>query len=372
MFGLSPSLYYPIFLLILLAITLFYYDSLMHMRQRRLLLKVKDKNLVLLFALLFVYVVGLRPVSSVFGDTVNYARGYEEMAAVYDSTQFTASDWLFYQFMFRCSHIMPLSQFFLIVETIYIGTMTWACWRLNKINFPILLICCFGAFSFFSYGVNGIRNGMACNMVMLAITFINGNWRDKAICAGLCVAAANIHHSVMLPIVAMLFTYFYRAPKAMFYFWAASILVSLFLGGTVESFFAGMGYDDRLNDYIASKADDDEMAQFSQTGFRWDFLLYSAMPILMGWFVVFKRGIMDKKYLLLLGTYIYANAFWVMIIRSSFSNRFAYLSWFLYPAVLAYPLLRFPLWKKKQGRYTAYILLAHLGFTLFMAIIGKA
>ena len=76
-------------------------------------------------------------------------------------------------------------------------------------------------------------------------------------------------------------------------------------------------------------------------------------------------------YLLLFGMYVYSNAFWIMVIRSSFSNRFAYLSWFLYPVVLAYPMLRFPLWKQRHGQKTALVLLAHFAFTLVMWLIGK-
>ena len=72
------------------------------------------------------------------------------------------------------------------------------------------------------------------------------------------------------------------------------------------------------------------------------------MPIILAWYIIFKRRIkVDFNYILLLGVYIYSNAFWVMVIRASFSNRFAYLSWFIYPLVLAYPLLKFPIWKKK-------------------------
>jgi predicted GNAT superfamily acetyltransferase len=57
-----------------------------------------------------------------------------------------------------------------------------------------------------------------------------------------------------------------------------------------------------------------------------------------------------------------------MMIRASYSNRFAYLSWFLYALVLAYPCLKFPIWKD-QGRKASFIFLAHLGFTLFMNLI---
>ena len=54
-----------------------------------------------------------------------------------------------------------------------------------------------------------------------------------------------------------------------------------------------------------------------------------------------------------------------MVIRSAFSNRFAYLSWFMYPTVVAYPLIYLPLWED-QDRKTGWILLGYCAFTAFM------
>ena len=57
-----------------------------------------------------------------------------------------------------------------------------------------------------------------------------------------------------------------------------------------------------------------------------------------------------------------------MVIRSEQSNRFAYLSWFIYPLVIAYPLLRMNLWDD-QDRKLAIILFLYSGFTFFMEFI---
>ena len=59
------------------------------------------------------------------------------------------------------------------------------------------------------------------------------------------------------------------------------------------------------------------------------------------------------------------NAFWIMVIRSAFSNRFAYLSWFIYPIVIAYPLVNLRVWDD-QDRKTGWILLSYVGFTAVM------
>ena len=63
--------------------------------------------------------------------------------------------------------------------------------------------------------------------------------------------------------------------------------------------------------------------------------------------------------------YCLCNAFWIMVIRSAFSNRFAYLSWFLYPVVVAYPLVNLEI-RDDQDSFTGRILLAYAAFSSFM------
>lgn len=185
------------------------------------------------------------------------------------------------------------------------------------------------------------------------------------IAALLAFVAINIHRTTILPIGMMVASLWCVKPfKTAYTFWILSILISLVAGGTVTAFFSTLGFDDRLS-YLSNEVDE---GMFSHTGFRWDFLLYSMMPIVLGYYVVIKRGIQDKTYLMLLNTYTLSNAFWVMVIRANYSNRFAYLSWFMYPIVLAYPLLKLDIWGKEQGKRLNQIMLAHIGFTWFMSI----
>ena len=158
----------------------------------------------------------------------------------------------------------------------------------------------------------------------------------------------------------------------MFYVWVGAILISLSLGETIANLISLISYDERLAE-IALKGDDvaDEWGESLKHQFRWDFLLYSAMPIVLAYYTIFKRKLFNDTYLLLLGTYIYANSFWVLVIRDLFSNRYAYLSWFIYPIVLAYPLLNLPVFEKNHSQKTAWILLGHFGFTTIMWMLGK-
>lgn len=102
---------------------------------------------------------------------------------------------------------------------------------------------------------------------------------------------------------------------------------------------------------------------FSHTGFRWDFLIFSAVPIWWGWHVTNRLKSKDRSYEIVLNTYILANSIWVMVSRAAFSNRFAMLSWFLYFLVMAYPLLKFELYKNQGGRISIVLI-----FMLLIAI----
>lgn len=174
---------------------------------------------------------------------------------------------------------------------------------------------------------------------------------------------------MFLPVCAAWLSLFYKNTKFYLYCWLFSIVLSVSIGGALETYFASLNVvdDERFSSYLLNKNFSD---QFSYTGFRWDFLLYSVMPIWLGWYVVIKRKIYNDQYLLLLHTYLLSNAFWIMLIRASFSNRFAYLSWFMYPIVLAYPLLILPVWRCNR-RKIVIILMAHYMFTYLMWLIGK-
>lgn len=319
----------------------------------------------LILSLILAIWIGMRPTDTIFfGDTVNYAYQYELYALGFVGEPENVGEWVWAKFMYFCSQIMSVNGFFTLVDLCYFGITLWACKRLTKNNVLISLLFFLGSFSFYSYGTNGIRNGLACTIVLLVFSYANGNKRDLTKAGFLSFIAINIHRTTMLPIGMMVASlWFIKKFKTAFAFWICSILVSLVASGAVSAFFAALGFDDRLS-YLSATVDE---TMFSRTGFRWDFLLYSMMPIVLGYYVVIKRGIQDKTYLMLLNTYTLSNAFWVMVIRASYSNRFAYLSWFMYPIVLAYPLLKLNIWGPEQGSRLNQIMLAHVGFTWFMS-----
>ena len=327
----------------------------------------------IVLTVIIILFMGSRPNESYFGDTFSYTHTFNLMQNGYATpSASTGGEWLWARIMFAfATGSGDVHAFFLVTDLLYYGLMLLCCWRLFPNNTWLAMLFFIGSFSTYSYGVNGIRNGVACSVVLVAIALAAGGTKPERY-AGLLLTlvAIAIHRSTALPIAALWAAVFIiRHPKQAIYFWVAAIFLSLLVGNRVGDFFASLGFDDRMTSYFQGQYDAKDMAQFSRTGFRWDFLLYSAMPVLFTWYLTVKRNFNDRAFNIIAVTYILANAFWILVIRAAFSNRFAYLSWFMYPLVICYPLLRFNIWPD-QDRKTALILLLFYGFTYLMYLIS--
>lgn len=367
--------YYFIFWFIVLLFTVDKFDTIYRCQNYMILYKRDNYIPLIAFIAFLIIFLGFRPISGYyFGDTSNYAASYK-MLQVYGAFDAEGStelggDWLFNYVMKSCAPIMPVSCFFVIVIFFYIVMMYMGCRKLDNWHGTTLMLFCLGAFSFYSYAVNGIRNGVACSFVIMAIAGVCKGERIMPI--ALSIIAISCHKSTALPLACMFFTFFVRNPKYMYAVWLGAIFASLLFGDAITSVLSLVSYDERLTSLNMSGEEMSELLEIEvSNSFRWDFLLYSSMPILLGAYTLFVRKIYNNTYLILLGTYIYANAFWILVIRDIFSNRYAYLSWFLYPIVLAYPLLNLPVFEKDHSQKAALILLAHFGFTTIMWMLGK-
>lgn len=364
---LNPALYSSIYLYGVILLSLFATIAL----SRKGYIQLKKNSHATIFAvalcIILIFFLGQRPASAFFGDSFLYRHIFNIYKLGKQVPNEDTSEWLWAKFTYFCSQNFSVSTYLTIIEAGYFGLVLLACRKLTPNNSLITFLFFLGAFSTYTYGVNGIRNGLACSFTLYAIALLSTSRKHLLLAIALSIAALGIHKSTMLPIAA-LFTsvYVIKSFKTTYYFWIASILISLVAGGAVTALFAALGFDDRFSHYALTDADAN---MFSHTGFRWDFLLYSMMPIVLGYYTVIKRGIYDHTYLILLNTYTLANAFWVMVIRANYSNRFAYLSWFMYPIVLAYPLLKLDIWGPEQGKKLAQIMLAQVAFTWIMGFM---
>ena len=312
--------------------------------------------------------LGLRPVDLVFVDTQLYADMYN-IIDEYEEIRWD-NNWMWHGIIVFCKSLgFNVNQYFLLIESVYIGSLFFVCLKVSRHNFWLAALFFFSSFSFYSYGVNGLRNGMACHIVLLGILLL-ANRDKKWLPVGLLLFAFayTIHKSILLPFICMLASFYIKDVKNAIAIWGISILLSLIIGNAFGDFIQSIGlFEDKLS-YFNDVEESYLKGRFSQTGFRFDFLLYSAMPVLMIWYLTIKRNFKDNVYTILANTYLLANSFWILVIRATFSNRFAYLSWFIYPIIIFYPLIRMNIWEK-QDRKTALILILYSGFTFFMEFI---
>ena len=251
------------------------------------LLKKESMLPALVLTCLLIVFMGLRPVSGKFGDTINYAYIYNNTfgAGVF---QFDfEKEWL-WDFIMRSCKVagLTVNAWFLLIAVGYLGFVFWGLRILLGENAWMAMLFFLSAFSTFTFGTNGIRNGFACSAVILAFAIAAHQNIARLIIAGaVLVLAFGIHRSISLPILAFIAaSYVIKSPKVAIYFWIASIGISLVAGGAISNFFMGLGFDDRMTQYST----DQYSEQFTQTGFRWDFLAYSAMPVWLTWHVIQK------------------------------------------------------------------------------------
>ena len=365
MFDFLPTwIYVPIYynflllLLLVLAGTLLSAQDLTSPTVKSMSLSLGVPVLVLV-----ILYMGTRPINYRFGDMVNYNRGYEVLQS--GGTMKIEKDYLFNYFMVFCAKVMPARMFFLLVDIIYIVPCYLFARKYFKAYWFYAFFMFIASFSFWSYGTNGLRNGMATAVFILALLHYERKW----LMYGLFALSYGLHSSVIIPIAAFVTAGVYKNPRLYLYIWLGAIPLSLIGGGFWEGFFGSLGFgDSRASDYLNADLEGLEKGEgstFSSTGFRWDFLLYSASAAFAGWYFIFKKKITDSFYIHLWGTFMIANAFWILVIRAAFSNRFAYLSWFLMAPVIIYPFVRYR-FSPTQHRSLAYVIAGYYLFTYFM------
>lgn len=367
MFNIPDYIYSAVFYWTTFAVCLLFSMAYISSQDNHLLLKQHTNFPAILITTLCVLFIGLRPISWRFQDMLAYFHQFERLATPEFSSINWGGEWGFEVLFYICkTNAWGAPVFFMIVAALYVLLQTVACKKLIWENTLLGFLFCISAFSFWGYATNGIRNGLACSVALIGIIYMIR--RDLLSATIICLIAIGIHRSTVLPIsMAVLAVYFVKSPKYAIYFWLVSIVISLTFGNTIAAFFAQFGLDDRMDRYLTMST---QNLLFSRVGFRWDFLLYSSVPVIMTWYVTQKREINDPVFNQLAVTYLLSNSFWVMINRAAFSNRFAYLSWFIFPILVAYMFIRIPLWEE-QDKKAGWALLLHAGFTIFMFVIGK-
>lgn len=331
-------------------------------------------SMSIVLAVFFTFLIGLRPIengmAAMWADTANYCYSYN----LREGMQFwfnPHAENLIWDNLFDwwASNRLDIALLFLLCDAIYFGCTYLACRKWFPRDTTMAYLVFLGAFSTYSYSYNGVKAGIAGAIFLLGLAY----YEKRTLSVALILISWGFHHSMQMPVAAYILTLFYKNPKWYFYGYAFCVVMSVFHVTFFANLFAGMSNDERGAEYLLATGNAEDA---HITGFRPDFLLYSIMPILIGYKIVMKEKIrVSKLYSALLHMYICTNGIWCLCMYASYSNRIAYLSWFMYPFVLIYPFLkedlRGVLLLKSRNQYVQLAKVAsyHLYFTLFMELV---
>ena len=276
------------------------------------------------------------------GDVYSFRWSYENK--IYDNIR-----------AFMATYNMPVEYFFLLISIIYFGCMYISCKKLFPKDTLFSFVVYLTAFSTFSYGVNGFKAGSAASLFLVAIAY----YENYKIMIPMILLSWGFHHSMVMVVGSFICVYFFKKTKYYFIIWAIAFIIAVFHIDFFQMIFAKLA-DERGAGYL--------QGQIHGKGFRLDFIAYSFIPILIGYYAIFKLNINSEKYKILLNLYLLTNSIWMLCMYAEFTNRIAYLSWFLHPWVMIYPFLNEKI-TKNQYSIVNYIACGHLFFTLFLNII---
>lgn len=358
-----PAEYYQAIYLSIVAVCFFFVYPLYESRTESAIDRTPpiSSNSAFYFVVLIILFIGLRPISSVFIDMTQYVDicnvDHPELYITWDHNNL-----IYDNLMFWLATIgFPPTLFYLFIAAIYFSGMFIVCKKFFPDHIFVTLLVFLSAFSTFSYGTNGIKAGAAASLFLISLAY-----RDrKYISVFFVILSLGVHHSMQVLVAAYILTLINNNPKYYMALWGVCLLLSIAHVTFFQTFFAGFT-DEHGAEYLLSV--DTDWNSGRQSGFRYDFVLYSVMPIIMGWHTIYKKGINNKIYNIVLCTYIFANCIWLLCMYASYSNRFAYLSWFLHPLVLIYPMF-LPEWGAGRYKIFANVAAASLAFTLFMNLV---
>lgn len=298
-----------------------------------------------------------------FGDTASYTRSFNEIQYTVIET---AKDVGFYLLMRLLATFKSVELFYVACALLYVLPLYFAFKKWFPRYALFAFIIAVSTFSFWAFGINGVRNGLATSLFIYALSFDKTNWK-KILLFGLAV---SFHLSLLLPLLAYLLAIFKPKVKPILLIWLLLIPIAYFFGNNLElnisAFFEAIGIkDNRADVYFADELD----GQTVDRSFRLDFILFSATAVWYGYYFIVKKQLNDVFFRVVWSMYTITNAVWILLIYAPFTNRTAYLSWFLMPLIFAYPLLKDNNLGIKKNKWLAVVISLSLTFTLMLEFV---
>ncbi|MCQ4062688.1 EpsG family protein [Riemerella anatipestifer] len=320
-------------------------------------IKVFD-NLFFIYAITIFLLIGFRPIGiDGFYDTAMYINWFKQSQTVFSYNEDIGFD----IFTFFIAQFFNERIFFVICSLLSFTLLFFVCKKLFKEDWMLLFLAFLSSLYFWNHQVFTIRQGIATMIFLLGFIQKKATWR-----LGLLLLAVSFHKSLLLPLLCIPFLYVKSITTRQYvYFWGISILFSIF--GGVEplvSYLQKLSLGEKFDFYFNKL----EVSYFS---LRWDFVLYSLFIIVFG---IYQKGNLmknNKMYEKALNFFILSNTFFILLMPfvDGHLHRFFFLSGFIVPVVIFYPLIEL-----SKSRYITFLkffipyYLIIFGFILFKIV----
>lgn len=297
---------------------------------------------ILMFIALIVALIPLR--NFVYGDMLVYVNSFQNMHTLTLKQALGNSSWepLFVLFQWVVSRFTQNPNIFIISSFLfYIIILLRSFKKFSSHWQRIFLLFGYLNFAFFyDYIFNGMRQGFAMVLILLAISY----WLDTAknnnliiFCVGI---AAGLFHYSAFPVVLCLFLlkFFKISLKFLLFSWFVAAL--LFVTG-LNTQLKNLGIVSNFG-LVETYADIATLQHFGGETNKINFLVFSAFFLFLSLFLARKIHMTDEKaevYNKIIKLYTLFNIYFLMFGFIAFSNRVAAFSWFLIPVLLWFPIL---------------------------------
>ena len=304
-----------------------------------------------IFITCFFSLVAFRPIGEFgFPDTLMYINWFND--AKFDNT-FPTKDLGFGFLIFFFAKFFSVRLFFMFCTFLTIAILYWISIKIARRYWFLYFLGTMVSLYFWNQQIFTIRQGLA-SLIFLAALF-QKEWLIQIL---FLLIAVSFHKSFLLPLFCYLLIIIFDRRVFYVVLWVVSIPISYFFGNHITASIVGYLPAEILYYYP------DVSIERSFSDFRWDVILYSAIFIILP----FKFRNNDEIYLKISNLYILINVFVIMMIWPSvyYIHRFAYLSWFLAPVIVFYPLLH----KEKITNFTHYFFYLLFFYIMILLYLG--
>ena len=215
----KANYYYDLYLIIVTLLTIL---EIIYINKFNKIEKIK--YVFLLSVAISIY-IGFRPIDRIFGDVIVYKTYYNFQEGDNFIFSFNFNSFIFTNlFKIFASYKLGLTTFLCFIAFLYFTIELIALNKLfpNKVLFAFLIYL--GAFSTFSYSVNGMKAGVAASLFTCALAYRDNIYK----CIIFLFLSWGFHHSMHVCIISFFCVYFYNKSKLYFYIWCIALLFAIF------------------------------------------------------------------------------------------------------------------------------------------------